>query len=142
VASLEEFLRPGSGDLDQDGAEGDCGYDYDESASAAAKDWAVEEDREKVLADDGGDGDEHKGGKSKEKKKKKVVADSWEDEETSVSDAEVEAGRRWGIGCQESSEDEGGVGPEQGQDQSLVKVYEALKRVKTEFDEKFLKIWS
>ena len=156
VASLEGFLRPDGGDLDHDGAE-DSGYD-DEDSGEAAKDWGGREEKEKVMADDGGGGEEPKEGKHEEKKKKKLVADSWEDEETSESDSKSETGRRSGIKCQESyededededwdededeSEDEDIAGSGQGQDQSLVKVYEALKRVKTEFNEKFLKIWS
>jgi ATP-dependent RNA helicase DDX60 len=163
VASLEGFLRPGSGEdlLDQDGAEeGDYGYDYDDEVNEAAiKDWGgEEEDKEKVsLADDGeggGGGEERK--EEKRKKKKAVVADSWEDEEgttSSESDSKkVEAGprRQWGIGCQEATSDDEDdedmvFGFERGQQQdhqSLVKVYEALKRVKAEFDEKFLKIWA
>jgi hypothetical protein len=144
VASLEEFLRPGSGDMDQDGTEGD--YGYDEENGAAVEDWDGEEHME-AMADDGRGGEECKGGEGKQKKKKKTgVVDSWEDEETSEPDSEVKAGRRWGIGHEESSEDEykekDTVGSGQGQDQSLVKVYKALRRVKTEFDEKFHKIWA
>ena len=145
VASLEGFLRPDGGDLDHDGAE-DFGSD-DEDNGEATKDWGWREEKEKVMADDGGGGEERKEGKHKEKKKKKkVVADSWEDEETSESDSKMKAGRRWGIEFQESSEDEDenseGSEQEQGQDQSLLKVYKALQRVKTEFDEKFVKMWA
>jgi len=130
VASMEEFMRPGGGgagdlDLDLDGADGDSVHD--EEGGAAAKDWGVEGKKGDVL----GAGEQRKEGEVKEKtKKKKVVVDSWDDGETSESDS----------GPEEVSEDEDVVGSEQGQ--SLLKVYEALKRVKTEFDEKFLKMFA
>jgi len=147
VASLEEFLRPGGGGyLDQDTAEaGD--YGYDEESGAAVTDWAGVEDKEKVLAVDEGNSENRKEGgikEEKKKKKKRPVADSWEDEETSESDSEIEAQRRRGTECQEDNEaeDEDMVWFNQGQDQSLLKVYEALKRVQMEFNEKFVEMWA
>jgi hypothetical protein len=66
------------------------------------------------------------------KKKKKVVADSWEDEDVSEGneeDTETSAESVPSWGCD-------------GDDQSLVKVYKAFRRVEEEFKGMFKKMWA
>jgi hypothetical protein len=147
VTSLAGFMGLKEGDemLDEDdGEDGDL------------------EEEEEMLNGEGEmlamDGDGQKHGKvdkmdaPKKKGKKKVVADSWEDEESSssssssMSESETEESlvdAMSGLGTTESTSRESvpsWVRDTNGQ--SLVKVYGAFKMVKSEFGEKFRKMWA